>query len=415
MGSDYRIYQITKALAKDFDVFFAVFPPLRALGNIVDNSLKAYLANREKTELPENFKAKYLKLPIFLYHLWAKLKILAYVLTLIVFFGKTIRLLKSIRPDVVVAAHPSYHCGLVGTLAAKILHIPVVLDYPDLWTPMTMETLSWQKGNIKSVVLDVIESIPVRLASHIVVVTNAIKDKVVRMGISNSKVTLVPNGVSPNELLLSSDALIEINPLLNKNVILFSGRLERWSGLEYFLESIPYVLKTEPNNVFVIVGDGSHRKFLERKVFSTNIKKHVIFTGFLNREKVWNLIRKANVCVSIFAEGATSNAAIPIKLLEYMALGKPIVTTECKGLNDFLRDKENVFLTKLDAESIASAITCILQDESLARTIGLNAQRLVKEFFDWEILSLNFRKICYSVLALQNCINPEECNLSHLS
>ena len=58
MGSDYRIYQIAKGLIKlNFDVSFIVFPPLRALGNIFDDSLKKYLNNREQNAKDENLNA----------------------------------------------------------------------------------------------------------------------------------------------------------------------------------------------------------------------------------------------------------------------------------------------------------------------------------------------------------------------
>ena len=404
MGSDYRIYQISKGLIKEFNLFFAVFPPLRALGNITDNSLKSYLENRERIKLPENFKAKYLNLSNVLYRLWNRFELVAYFITLAILFVRTIGLLKSIRPNLVVVAHPSYHCGLIGTVVAKILNIPIVLDYPDLWTSMTLETLSLQQNGLKSVVLEAIESIPIYLANHIIVVTNTIRDKVLRKGINKSKVTIIPNGVSIDEISVCSNFEKETIEDSDNKMILFSGRLERWAGLDCLINAIPSVLSTVPNSLFVIAGDGSYKKFLEGKIASATFQENVIFTGFLQREKIWNLINKANICISIFSEGDTGTAAIPIKLLEYMALGKPIVTTDCKGLNKFLKDKETVLLAKNDPTALASAITNLLQNPSLACSLGSCAKKIVLESFDWRLLSNDFAQVCHSVLSSN--LNP---------
>ena len=401
MGSDYRIYQIMKELAKkNFEISFLVFPPLRALGGFTDNSLENYLSHREHSKLPRNCSSEYLKTPKTIAKLWSKVIPLAYFLTVMVFSVRCFKLLKSINPNIVIVAHPSYHCGLVGAITARILNIPIVLDYPDLWTPMTEETLSWKHGTFKSAILEKIEYIPVRLASQIIVVTNTIKDRILLKGINKSKVTSLPNGVSFTEL--QSKPAIESDSLdfSNKKVILFCGRLELWSGVDLLLEAIQIVQRFFPNSIFVIVGDGSYRKSIEKEIESRNLKKSIHVTGFLPREQVWTVIKRADVCLSFFSEGDTKKAAMPIKLLEYMAFGKPIVTSECMGLFGFLKDHENVLVTRNDSNEIASAILVLLNNHALASSLGANAQRLAR-LFDWEQLGRNFEKACLSVVNLE--------------
>ena len=91
---------------------------------------------------------------------------------------------------------------------------------------------------------------------------------------------------------------------------------------------------------------------------------------------------------------------MPIKLLEYMAFGKPIVTSECMGLFGFLKDHENVLVTRNDSNEIASAILVLLNNHALASSLGANAQRLAR-LFDWEQLGRNFEKACLSVVNLE--------------
>ena len=156
-----------------------------------------------------------------------------------------------------IAAHPSYLCGLVGIATAKELNIPTILDYPDLWTQMTTDTLSWSRGGVKFVVLEGLENIPLRIARHTIVVSDFIYDRLVRKGVNKRKITLVTNGVSQREI---EPRLENIAELKNPHTILFVGRLDRWSGVDQLLKAIFLVLKTKPESKLIIVGDGSYKK-----------------------------------------------------------------------------------------------------------------------------------------------------------
>ena len=404
MGSDYRIFKLMKELSKkDFGINYIVFPPLRALGGFVDESLTRYLSCREKIKKTETSKAVYLKVPTFIKKIWRTFLPLAFIVSLVFFYLQTIRLLRKTKPDAVIAAHPSYMCGLIGVIASRQLNIPVILDYPDLWTPMTIETLGLRYGSLESVLLERMEEVPVRFAKHIIVVSRIIQDRLVQKGISRERITIIPNGVSSKELL-SAILVRHHHGFDNSNhaKVLFVGRLERWSGLNCLIKAVPIVTQVLPNTKFVIVGDGYYKKLLEDTVTSLGFQDSVLFMGFLSQERVWTNIRDADVCISIFSEGKTNDAAMPIKLLEYMALGKPVVATEVKGMNKFLKDRNNILLVNREPVAIATAILSLLKDSRFAREIGFNAKKMVEKHFDWEFLAEDFESICYYVVDSTN-------------
>jgi len=405
MGSDYRIWQIMKKLAKEkFGVHFIVFPPLRALAGFVDKSLIEYLARRRSETSPKGVNVFYNEVPSCFNKLWMAFMPMAYLLTLIVCLFGSVRLLRRIKPELVVVAHPSYLCGLAGIVAAKLLKLRVVLDYPDLWTPMATEMLSWSSTGIKSTILDKLEGTIVKLADHIVAVTHTIRMKALQLGVNEAKITVIPNGISLENIIdwNAPNGMPTLHKTIDEHVILYSGRLERWTDIESLIKAAPLVLSEFPNSRFVIVGDGTQVGVLKTLISNMQLQDKVILTGFIERDKVWNMIRSVDVCITSFSEGDTSDAALPIKLLEYMALGKPIVATKGEGITDFLKDNENALIIDPNhPESMASAILMLLRNRSLARSLGLNAHKIVKDTLDWKSLAHNFGRVCRSVLEEQ--------------
>lgn len=398
MGSDARICEIMKKLSGDqFKVNFIVIPPLRALAGAMDKSLEEHLARSRLETPPEGIDVSFVEVPSYIEKLWASFMPIAYLLTLCVCLFTCIKNLKQIRPDMVVLAHPSYLCGLVGLTSAKILNLDVVLDYPDLWTPLTIETLSWSPTSIRSIILEKLEQYIVKFADSIVAITSMIHNKVTNFGVATTKTAVIPNGIAYSEIVEKTSAQPTFDYLRCPPKILYSGRLERWTNLEILINAAPIVLRDFPSTKFVIMGDGTYRGDLQDLIFDLKLQDNFVLTGYVKQEQVWDSINSATVCVNTFSKSDVSNAAIPIKVLEYAVFCKPIVATKSKSMSEFLRDGENALIVDPDdPKMMAFAISTLLKNSDLAKHLGTNVNKLVKEQFNWEYLAQNFGKICWT-------------------
>jgi glycosyltransferase involved in cell wall biosynthesis len=107
--------------------------------------------------------------------------------------------------------------------------------------------------------------------------------------------------------------------------------------LEYLLSSFLILLYSikicirRPFFKVLIIGDGTERESVERIVIDEKLGGYFIFYGSeYNKEKLFSLLSSADVCVEPCRESAISSKSTSIKIMEYMALGKPII--QYKGI-----------------------------------------------------------------------------------
>ena len=99
-------------------------------------------------------------------------------------------------------------------------------------------------------------------------------------------------------------------------------------------------------------------------------------------------LKAADLLVVPYANDLFSNMVPHLKTLEYMASGTPIVASRTRGIRDILKHKINAFLVEPESpESMANGIIYALENEEMAKEIGINALNYVSKYFSWDISS----------------------------
>jgi glycosyltransferase involved in cell wall biosynthesis len=140
---------------------------------------------------------------------------------------------------------------------------------------------------------------------------------------------------------------------------------------------MPGIIKSFPDAVLMIVGDGPDRSELESLCLELGISWHVIWVGQKSHDKTIRLIAVMDIVVvpSVF-EGFGLAAA------EAMAAGKPVVASNVDGLCEIIDDGETGLLVSVhNSELLASAIITLLERPELAKIMGGKGYTKVKEKF----------------------------------
>jgi len=286
------------------------------------------------------------------------------VLTIIKVTFQLIKFCKRYRPDVVISYMP-YRDMLAPTVICKLLfEIPLVVDYCDLYY------------------CDSLERLLLRFADGISYITLPIKETVAsRYRIKNEKLFYLPNGV---DLRLFSKPKVISRLYPGKKVVLFVGDLYT---LDILIKAAPYVVKKNSDVMFVIIGDRK-RVMWKNRVRERGLSKYFHFVGLVPHFRVPGYIFQADVCVNTFSRRPYLEYALPIKLFEYMACGKPIVATRLAGTMEAVKHGFNGFLA--DPENpieFAGYINTLLYDEKLRLKMGSRGRSLVQERFTWDAIS----------------------------
>ncbi|MDJ0730127.1 MAG: glycosyltransferase [Crocosphaera sp.] len=121
--------------------------------------------------------------------------------------------------------------------------------------------------------------------------------------------------------------------------LLYVGRLAFVKGLPILLESLAQLQPNYPDLCLTVIGDGPEKEYLQQMVRELNLENQVKFVGYQSQESVRNYLQQTEIFVlSSFAEG------LPVVLMEAMAAGVPVITTQIAGVSELVDNGINGYL-----------------------------------------------------------------------
>lgn len=292
------------------------------------------------------------------------------------------------KSDAVLAADSSFGAATVGAAAARLAKKKFILrvtgDY------------SWEQGVARYGVTQLLDDYApeakdraypaavLRLfrwqkwaaerASRIIAPSAYLESVVMRWGIPAEKITVIHNGVDFTTNMEAIDAA-RLKLGLRGKVVLSAGRFVPWKGFEMLIDAF-HLLTDVPDVTLIIVGDGLERKKLESKITLLKLGGKVRMPGVMSRGEFSRYLAAADV----FALN-TGYEGFSHQIIEAMAAGLPVITTDVGGNPEIITDKENGILVEYnDKEMLASAMRFLLQNDAARQKLGAAARETAKQF-----------------------------------
>jgi|SRR5215217_193489 len=281
----------------------------------------------------------------------------------------------SIPADIVVTSPPSMFLGPVGLVLAKLKRAKFVLEIRDItWNYAREVTNPSRMVKLGLWTLEKYMIFVLRQADLVVGVTPGITKLLLESGVSPDTAVTVPNGVSGDLLRIGFTATDGV-PELARPRVTYSGSIGYNQDLEGLLDAA-YAL---PEANFIFAGDGPELPLLKQKARKRGAS-NVHFLGYLSGEELLKVYAESDVLFAKVRSTPTLDAtAVPTKLFEYMATGKPLVYAG-KGLAAEFLGQIGCGLTvpPEDPEAIATAIRKLLSDPGLMHTLGSRGRDFVR-------------------------------------
>jgi glycosyltransferase involved in cell wall biosynthesis len=238
-----------------------------------------------------------------------------------------------------------------------------------------------------------------RYVDSFIVVSEVLKETLTtRCGIHADKVIRIYNGIELSKYhpdnYCESDKIIRKEFTIEEDLFVIGavGRMVWQKGFKYLLKSFPEIMKVCPRSKLLIVGDGPLRKGLEDLSKERGVRDNVIFAGF--RSDIKEILSAVDLLVvPSLLEG------FPMVTLEAMAMAKPIVATRIDGITEQISDGvDGILVPPKDPSALTEAVIKVLNDQELARSMGMSARKKVEREFSIEKMVAETEEVYMSVL-----------------
>lgn len=180
--------------------------------------------------------------------------------------------------------------------------------------------------------------------------------------------------------------------------VLFYGTYTRQTGLEYVLQAAK-ALEAEEDIKFHFVGDNPPKV---RKFCSGLNLKNVTFEGLIKQKEIPLRIAGSDVSLGIFGDTPKVNNIISNRVIQAMAMRKPLITGKTRTVGRLFTNRENAVLCPLcDSEAIAKAILLLRKDENLRNKIAENGYRFYRESFAPDIIGKKLKSILEGIITAE--------------
>jgi glycosyltransferase involved in cell wall biosynthesis len=163
-------------------------------------------------------------------------------------------------------------------------------------------------------------------------------------------------------------------------VATYMGSLFPFSGLLQVISDFSQL--SESDDRLLIIGGGGIENELRKKVKELNLENKVIFTGIISYDELPNYLSVSDVLINPFESTLVTNLALPHKVLQYLAIGIPTVSTKLSGLFESLGDTAGIYWVDSPDKIVEVFLQVKRQDVKETFTALELGRKFVDEFFN---------------------------------
>jgi glycosyltransferase involved in cell wall biosynthesis len=306
------------------------------------------------------------------------------------------RLTERLRPAVLHAAS-NYANAVIALALREATGLPVVYEVRGFWEDTWLSRHAANadlKLSDRYVRTRALETYCMTDADLVVTLGEAMREEIIQRGVPADNVIIVPNGVSESFLRPLPDgaalrASLGIQP--DEHVVGLVSSLVAHEGIGTLLEAVKILNDRGVKTRALIVGDGPERTALQRQ--AADLGLNAVFTGRVPASSVRDYHAALDVFVVPRTPDRVCQLVTPLKPVEAMASGLPVVVSSVRALSEIVHDRETGLLSPpLDAGELADRLQQLLASPDLRAKLGANARDWVARDRTWAHNAARYRE-----------------------
>lgn len=307
-----------------------------------------------------------------------------------------------IEKPALLHAHSPVLNVLPALWVGRKLGIPVVYEIRAFWEDAAVDHGTYSPNSWKYKAVRSMETWACRRASQVAVLCNGIKNDLIQRGIPQEKLTVVYNGINPQDFRkLDPDAeLAKRLGIIGGKVLGFIGSFYRYEGLDLLVKAFAKLCEARDDLVLLLVGGGETERELREQVEKLSLQGKVIIPGRFPHQDIPGIYSLIDILVYPRYSMRLTELVTPLKPLEAMAMSKPLVASDIGGHRELIRNESTGLLFKPgDVSALASTLLRLLDDPGLRAKLAMQGNDWVRQNHTWSKTTAVYSTIYERALA----------------
>jgi PEP-CTERM/exosortase A-associated glycosyltransferase len=300
------------------------------------------------------------------------------------------------QPFDVIHAHSPALCGLAASQAARARNLPFVYEIRAFWEDAAVDQEKTKVWSPRYQVSRQLEGYVARRADSVVGIAKHILQDLRGRGIDSDKLFHVPNGVNAGRFnALPRDTQLAAQLGLNETPVLgFIGSLYRYEGIAWMLRAAANLIRDGVSFQILVVGQGEDLKDVQSAIQELGMQDRFKAVGQVPHDQVQRYYSLMDVMAYPRRSIRLTELTTPLKPLEAMAQGKPVLASDVGGIRELVEPQVPCFLFKADdAEDFCTKAKELISNSRLRQELGEKGRQMILKEKDWNILAQRYRQV----------------------
>ena len=327
----------------------------------------------------------------------------SYMRSYLRFFGMAswtaLRLSLAARYDVVIVCTMP-DAAVLCALPARLLGSRIVLDIHDTMPELYQDKFGGRRGAIGARLLMLEERASASCAHRVIAVHALHRARLIEAGVPADKIMTVMNAPDP--------AVFGAMPEKNERddgsfVVVCHGTLTYRLGLDIAIEALALARKRIPGLRMLVIGTGDYLESAKQLVLRRGLSGCIEFVDLVPIEELPHLLSEADVGLVPNRASNATHLMLPVKLLDYTALGIPTIAARLRTIERYFNDRAVRFFEPGNAQDMANAIEELYRNRARRVELAYNA-RCAVERIGWTVQRIEYYRAIDSLLQKQPAV-----------
>jgi len=285
---------------------------------------------------------------------------------------------------------------VLAAMGPKLSGVPIILDIHDLLPEFYASKFKVRHTSFLFKLLVFVERISAAFATHVIVANHLWRDRFVMRSARAEKCSVVRN--YPDLDIFTAQPTTERKEG-GKFILTYPGSLNRHQGLDVAIRAFAAVANQMPDTEFHIYGEGSAKSELIELANNLELQGRIIFHDFLPSREIARVMSGTDLAIEPKrSTSAFGNEALSTKILEFMALGVPVLASRTK-IHEYYYDNSVVqYYDNDDPVALARAMVELRGNPALRRQLAANATNYVQEN-NWQACRFEYLQLVDSLIS----------------